>query len=127
MATAFIKVGTSAQSLAEIPAPDDWGWGLNDISASDSGRTQDENNTMHKNRTSQKRKLSPTWKNRDNDTVAAILQAFNPEYVFVRYLAAMDNAYVTREFYTGDKSAALRKVTIGGAEYKSLTFNIIER
>ena len=124
---AFMEVGTSPQGLAEVPAPDDWGWGLSDISSSDAGRVQDENNTMYKNRTSQKRKLSPTWKNRDGATVAQILTAFNPEYVFVRYPDAMENAYVTREFYTGDKSVALREVTIGGVEYRSLTFDIIER
>lgn len=127
MAIEFMAVGTSPQSMATIPAPDDWGWGLNDISASDAGRVQDEGNTMYKNRTSQKRKLSPTWKNRDGATVARILQAFNPEYVFVRYLDAMDNAYEVREFYTGDKAVKLRKVQIGRAEYSSLTFNIIER
>ena len=92
MATEFMAVGTSPQGMSEIPAPDDWGWALNDISASDAGRVQDEGNTMHKNRTSQKRKLSPTWKNRDGATVARILQAFNPEYVFMRYLDAMDDA-----------------------------------
>jgi len=127
MAIEFISVGTTPQDMITLPAPDDWVWGLNDISASDAGRVQDEGNTMHKNRTAQKRKISVTWKNRDAATVAKILQAFNPEYVFVRYLDAMSNAYETREFYTGDKSAPLHSVHFGGAAYTALTFNIIER
>lgn len=127
MPSDFIAVGTSDQTLTAIPAPDDWGWALNDISASDAGRVQDEGNTMYKNRTSQKRKLSPTWKNRDGATIARILQAFNPEYVFVSYPDAMSNTVEVREFYTGDKEASLRKVTIAGTEYSSLKFNIIER
>ena len=45
----------------------------------------------------------------------------------MRYLDAMDDAYEVREFYTGDKAVKLRKVSIGGVEYSSLTFNIIER
>lgn len=127
MATNFIMVGTTPQNMVALPAPDDWVWGSNDISSSDAGRTQDADNTMYKNRTSTKRKLSPTWKNRDAETVATILQAFAPEYVYMRYLDAQDNAYEVRQFYTGDKSSPLRQIRLGGAEYKALTFNIIER
>jgi len=123
----FIQVGPSLDSLTTLPAPTDWGWGLQDISSSDAGRVQDAGSTMYKMRVGQKRKLSVTWKNLDGSTTARILQAFNPEYVFVRYLDAMDDAYEVREFYTGDKSAPLRTVGIGGAVYSSLTFNIIER
>ena len=123
----FIKVGTTAQNMATIPAPDDWGWMLSDISASDAGRTQDANVTMYKNRVAQKRKLTPVWKNRNATTVAAILQAFNPEYVYVRYWDTMDNQFETRQFYTGDKSAAMTSFTLGGVLYSSLSFDLIER
>ncbi len=123
----FVKVGTSASSLSLIPAPDDWGWDLMDISAPDAGRTQDEGATMYKMRVAQKRKLSPSWKNRSAAVVAQILQAFDPEYVYVQYLDALTNSYQVREFYTGDKHAGVRKVYIGGIEYKQLSFSIIER
>ena len=63
----------------------------------------------------------------DGPTTAAILQAFNPEYVWVRYLDAMANAYQVREFYVGDRSAMLRQITIGGVTYSTLSFDIIER
>ena len=127
MAADFIQVGTSASSMSPIPAPDEWGWDLNDISASDAGRTQDAGATMYKNRVAQKRKLSPVWKNRSAETVAQILRAFNPEYVFVLYHDAMENAYAVREFYTGDKKVKMRDFQIGGITYSSLSFNIIER
>jgi hypothetical protein len=123
----FILVGETIDSMAPVPAPDDWGWALMDISAPDAGRTQDGGNTMHKMRVGQKRKLSPTWKNRSDAQVAQILRAFNPEYVYVRYLDAMDDAYQVRLFYVGDRSSALRTVHIGGAVYSSLNFNLVER
>ncbi len=127
MATEFIKVGADPDNLVSIPAPDEWGWGLQDVSSPDAGRVQDANATMYKMRLTQKRKLSPVWKNRDAATVAAVLRAFNPEYVFVLYHDAMENAYAVREFYTGDKSAAMCKFYVGGVEYSSLSFNMIER
>lgn len=127
MATEFMRVGTDPNNLASIPAPDEWGWGLQDVSSSDAGRVQDANATMYKMRLTQKRKLAPVWKNRDAATVAAVLGAFQPEYVFVLYHDALENAYVVREFYTGDKSATMRKFYVGGIEYSSLSFSIIER
>lgn len=123
----FIKVGTSLDSLSTIPAPNTWGWDLMDISAPDAGRTQDAGNTMHKMRVSQKRKLAPTWKNRSYTVIAQILQAFNSEYVYVQYLDAMDGQLEIRQFYTGDKSASLHQVFVGGIEYSQLSFSLIER
>lgn len=82
---------------------------------------------MYKNRITQKRKLSPVWKNRDAATVSAVLKAFNPEYIYVCYHDAMENAYLVKEFYTGDKSTAMRSFSVGNITYSSLSFNIIER
>jgi len=123
---AFLYVGTDPSTLSEVPAPTSYTYGLQDVSASDSGRTNDPDCTMHKNRVTQKRKLSPKWDNLGGATISLIMQAFQPEYVYVRYLDALTNSYETRQFYTGDKSAPLRSVTIGGATYSSLSFNLIE-
>lgn len=122
-----LSVGTTAGSLTEVRAPDSMGWGLQDISSADSGRLSDGANTMMKNRTTQKRKISLAWNDPDGPTAAAILQAFNPEYVWVRYLDAMSNTYEVREFYVGDRSAMLRQITLGGVTYSTLSFDIIER
>jgi len=127
MSQTFLSVGTSSSSLSAVPAPTGFQWGLQDISAADSGRTNDGAATMQKNRVTQKRKLQLSWTNPSAADTATILSAFNPEYVYVRYLDAMANAYETRQFYVGDRSAPLRQVTVNGVTYTTLSFNIIER
>lgn len=122
MAIQFLTVGG-----VEMPAPNTFNWGLQDVSSPDSGRVNDENATMHKNRVTQKRKISLAWRDPDGPTTAAILQAFNPEYVSVRYLEPLTDTYETRTFYVGDRSAPLRQVTIHGKTYTTLSFDIIER
>lgn len=107
--------------------PDDYSWGLQDISASEAGRTQDANATMQKMLITQKRKVNIAWKNRTAEEVAALLQAFNHEYVNVTYHDAMTNAWETRTFYTGDKSSAYKQITQGTYVVSSLSFNLIER
>ena len=44
-----------------VKDPSAFSWNLNDVSTSSSGRTQDA--TMHKTRVAQKRKISLTWWN----------------------------------------------------------------
>lgn len=124
---AFLKVGTSSSSLADVPTPTTVQPQLCDVSASDAGRVLDSNATMYKNRVAQKRKIALAWKNPSGADVAAILQAFNPEYVYVRYLDPMSNSYETRQFYVGDRTMPLREVSVGGVTYSQLSFNIIER
>lgn len=127
MAEEAIKVGTSAGSLAAVPTPNDIHYGLQDISASDAGRTHDASVTMHKNRIGQKRKYSLTWNNLSREETAQVLQAFNPEYVWVRIINPYSGEYDVAEYYVGDRSAVFRSITLAGVTYKSVTFNIIER
>ena len=61
----------------EIKTPSSFSWGLQDVSSSESGRTQDS--LMHKDRVAQKRKISLAWNNMTPKEAAAILQAFDPE------------------------------------------------
>lgn len=124
---AAISVGTASDALTEVRAPDGITWGLQDVSSSDSGRTNDTNATMHKNRITQKRKLSLSWKDPDGPTAAAILQAFNPEYVWVRYLDPLSNSFEVRLFYVGDRSVPFKQITVGGVTHTSLSFDVIER
>ena len=123
----MIAVGTSADDLREIKAPSSFQWGLEDNSASDAGRVQDENDTMYKNRTSQKRKISLSWTGTTKEETAEILQAFNPEYIFVKYPDAMSGEDEIREFYVGSRSAPLKLWNVNNKYYSSLSFNIIER
>lgn len=127
--TAPIKVGPSVGSLADVPTPTDIGWGLQDVSSSDAGRVQDANSTMYKMRVGQKRKLQLSWANPTLEEASAILQAFNPEYVFVQYVDIMTGGYELREFYVGDRSAPFREIRdpVSGTVVSKLSFDIIER
>lgn len=123
----MISVGISKDNLKKVKAPTTFQWGLEDTSASDAGRVQDENDTMYKNRTSQKRKISLSWTGTTKEETAEILQAFNPEYIFVKYPDAMSGEDEIREFYVGSRSAPLKLWNVNNKYYSSLSFNIIER
>lgn len=127
-----IMVGTTPYDLADVPTPTTMKFGYNDISSSDAGRTNDANVTMHKNTIARKRTISLTWSNLDGAATSAVLRAFMPEYFWVRYFEPEDNAYAVRQFYAGNKNADLSHYhttatySIGGAVYKSVSFNIVE-
>lgn len=107
------------------PCPSAYTWGLQDVSHSDSGRTDDI--TMHKNRAGQKRKISLQWNGPDWKTASKILKMFNPEYISVRYPDMMSGTYETRKFYVGDRSAPVKIWTVGNKTISSVSFDIVER
>ena len=109
------------------PAPSTCDWTLADNSAEDAGRVQDGNDTMYKNRTSQKRKLALTWNGTDPAKTSQILQMFNPEYISVTYIDALANTEQTRQFYTGDRKASVAIWTVNNKRYSSVSLDIIER
>lgn len=125
MFMAMLWVGTTTSNLVQCPTPNGLTWGLQDISASDAGRTDDTK--MHKNRIGQKRKLSLSWVTKNPATTAKILQMFNPEYVYVKYHDAMLNAYTVKRFYVGDRTAPVKQWIVGREYYESINFDIIER
>ena len=131
--TASLSVGTTSSNLVDVPVePDSISWGLQDISAADAGRVNDVGNTMYKMKTSQKRKLQLSWVNITLANASAILQMFDPEYVFVKYKDVKAGDWNTREFYVGDRSAPFKQITLVDQNGRktivsSLTFNIIER
>ena len=108
-----------------VKNPSSFTWGLQDVSDSASGRTLDS--LMHKNRIAQKRKLSLSWNHPSKEETAQILQAFNPEYISVRYPDAMSGSDETRVFYVGDRSAPMKIWTINNKRYSQISFDLIER
>lgn len=108
-------------------SPSGFTWGLQDNSASDAGRVQDGNDTMYKNRTSQKRKLQLAWNAPTPEQTASILQAVNDEYFPVTYPDAMSGVIETRTFYVGDRTAPMKIWTVSNKRYEQLSFNLIER
>lgn len=127
-----LMVGTSPYDLYDVPNPTSIKFGYEDVSSSDAGRTNDANATMHKNLITRKRTIALAWKGLGGSETAAVLQAFGPEYVFVRYLEPEENAYVIRQFYSGNKSADVgtyyptSSFQIGDVTYDTVSFNVIE-
>lgn len=108
---------------AAVLAPTTYQWELEDVSASDAGRTEDV--AMHKKRIGQVVKLELTWEYLTTEQVSDLLQAFNPEYLNVCYLDAMKGKFVTSEFYVGNRTAPMFNAKQG--LWESLEFNLIER
>lgn len=106
-----------------VKCPSSYQWKMQDISASDAGRTEDTK--MDKKRIGQIRKIEFEWQNVSISEAAAILQAFNPQYIQVCYLDAMTGTYRTSEFYVGDRSTPLYNARLG--VWNNVAFNIIER
>ena len=106
-----------------VKCPSSYQWKMQDISASDAGRTEDTK--MDKKRIGQIRKIELEWQNVSITDAAAILQAFNPEYIEVCYLDAMTGTYRTSELYVGDRSTPLYNAKLG--VWNNVAFNIIER
>lgn len=120
MASVFWKVDGIT-----MPCPSTWQWGLQDVSAGESGRTEDS--LMHKNRVSQKRKIQVGYNGIKDSDAQTVLQAINPEYINVTYYDLMAGQNQTREFYVGDRSAPFKWWFDGKHILESLTFDLIER
>lgn len=106
-----------------VPVPSRYQYSLQDVSAPNSGRTEDA--LMHKQRITQKVKIELEWANQTTAAVSEILNAFNPEYISVRYLDAKAGDFVTKTFYVGDRAAPLYNSRLG--LWENVAFNIIER
>lgn len=106
-----------------VKCPSSYLWKLEDVSASDAGRTEDT--LMHKKRIGQLVGIELSWQNIPTSDVSAILTAFNPEYIQVCYLDAMKGTYVTSEFYVGNRSAPMYNAAKG--LWQNVSFNLIER
>ena len=107
-----------------MPCPSSYNWNLQDVSASDAGRTQDT--VMHKNRVGQKRKISLNWAAVEWEQASKIFTAFNPEYITVRYPDFMSGKYETRQFYVGDRSAGAWVWGEWKQIVEGISFDIIE-
>lgn len=108
-----------------IACPSKYQWGYNRVNAAESGRTDDT--IMHTNQIGVKRKLQLEWSAKDTAETAAILQAFEPEYISVKYFDFMDAQWETRTFYTGaDMEAGLKMWVVGNQIVETISFNIIE-
>lgn len=110
----------------EMKCPSGFTYGLQDVSSPDAGRTQDA--VMHVMRVAQKVKLELEWTGLTWAETAELMQAFNPEYVVIKYPDMLTGQMETKTFYTGDKSAPVKQWFDKDGEkiIDKLTFNVIE-
>lgn len=113
----------SVDGVELLHCPSKYQYNLQDVSAADSGRTEDT--IMDKMRIGQKVKLELCWNFISIQKCSEILQMFNPEYITVTYLDAMTGGYETKEFYVGDRKAPAYNTRMG--LWENVAFNIIER
>ena len=106
-----------------VPPPSSYQWELEDISASNAGRTED--GYMHKRKIRQAVRLSLSWNNLTTAEAVTVLNAFNPEYLQISYLDPMKGDFVQSEFYVGNRSAPLQNAVTG--RWTNISFNVIER
>ena len=93
--------GTAITNLPPLSKSD---WSKQDLSAPDAGRL--ESGRMLKKRVGKADRLDLEWRYITRAKTAAVLKAFDPEYVLVEYLDAKSGQWKTKHFYTGDMKAA---------------------
>ena len=105
--------------------PSSMQWGLQDISASDSGR--DYTGYMYKNRIAQKRKLELEFAGLDWASASQLLNVVDSEYIRVTYPDMYAGMEQTRTFYVGDREAPVFVWWEDKKVLSNITFNFIER
>lgn len=110
-----------------MPCPSSFSWQINDVSAGESGRTDDA--LMHKNTVAKKRKIALQWKELTPAETSRVLTAFGTnEYFDVYYWDAQDGRYETRTFYAGtNRDAPVHYWFANNKRFETVGFDIIER
>lgn len=114
---------TAPTTGTAVACPSKYQYSLQDISQADAGRTEDT--MMHKLRLGQCAKIQLEWQNIKGDVASSVLQAFNSEYIWVKFLDPYFNTFRTTVFYVGDRSAPCYNTRLG--IWSNVSFNIIER
>lgn len=125
MAEVLLKIGTTQNNLVAMPNPSKLHYARQDVSHGDSGR--DDTGKMFKGLVTRKVKLELGWNAISPSDASTILNAVEHEYFYVRYFDPLDNAYVVKEMYTGDRTAPVKMWTTNNKIYETLSFDVIER
>ena len=116
----WVASTSSGTNKKYIKSPSKYQYDLQDVSRSDAGRMEDA--IMHKYRVGQVCKVSMEWQNVTTDVVSALLQAFDPEYLYAEYLDAKTGTYRVGYFYVGNRSTPLYSTTNG--VWENVSFNL---
>lgn len=106
-----------------IPTPSSFKVGINDISSAE----RNAKGTMLIDRIAQKRKLELGWKELEPEKLSELLKLINSTFFFVRYLDPLENIYVTKTFYVGDREIPMYSFVNGKPVWIDISFNFIER
>lgn len=117
-----MNVIKSIDGVAFPYVPSSYDYELEDISASDAGRTEDT--IMHKKRLRQVRAIELSFQNIHTDKAKAILTAFQPEYLMIEYFEPLLDGYTTRKFYVGNRHVPFYSEVL--KIVSSVSFKIIE-
>lgn len=125
MASAMITVNGIA-----LPRVSEYEWDLQDVSAGESGRTQDA--IMHKNTVAKKRKLKLSWNYLSFEEACSIIQTVSAsEYMTVTYPDYLSgNRNESRTFYVGDRHIPVKYYNPDDPDWQKtekITFDLIER
>ena len=112
----------STAAYTAVPSPSKYDWKLSDVSNPTAGRTED--GLMHKDRIAQKVHLELEWAYIGDNDAQTILNAFDSEYLDVKFFDYKSKSVVAKNFYVGD-----RQVTTYNRVQKlsTISFNIIEQ
>lgn len=119
-------VGATRDNLVAVKCPSAFEWGMIQVSDESAGRVKN-NAKMYVNKIANKEQIKLSWNAPDGKETSTILQAFNMEYFFVKYMSPLTNDWAIKEFYHGDFSAPVYSWWDGETRYQSIAFNIIER
>lgn len=125
----YVRDKNGDNVIGAVPPPSSFQWKMQDVSAPDAGRS--EAGVMDKARIGQVVALELSWQNVTTAVANEILNAFQPEYVTVRYTDPLFGTssttyyYVTKTFYVGDRSAPMYNSKQG--LWSNISFNLIEQ
>lgn len=126
---AILKIGTSAESLVDMPEPYALTVRLQDIDSANSGRSA--NGTMIRDRvaggSSAKRKLEVEWPPLSPDDIKTVFQAIGGKFFAVSYPDPYTGANRTGTFYAGDRTAPVARVWDGEVLWENASVNFIEK
>lgn len=110
----------------EIKCPSSFSYTRQDYD-SDSARGID--GTLQRTRICTKVKLELTWLSGEMDTasMSVLLKAVDDVFFEVTYFDIHDNAFVTKTFYVGDRTAQMYSYVNGKPVFNEISFSLIER
>lgn len=106
-----------------LPPPSSYQCDIEDISGANAKRTEDT--VMHKRKIGQAISISVVYKQMSVADCAKLLRAFDPEYLYAKFLDPKLGDYRILEFYVGNRTVPLYNSALG--KWTSLTFKLIQR